>query len=219
MKVIKANKQIEGNVIRQCSIGLLLLALCYLLIGAESHKVYCFVGIGLSFALYWFAREMDRVPAIAFTFAKDHFVFHHKSGDLRVAYENIVRVDVVSITQGLERRQIGYIGIKLRAPELMYEEIPLRLASRLLIEQKDLQVRAGKEQCSTGRCDIDTIVDQVEWRSKSGLIMTGVAGMFANRSEVLNRQLGFHFYISEQAFDMQSVKAVQIIREQAQKVW
>ena len=218
MRIVRSNKQMNGRFMRQIALGILLCSGIGLSIGVDGLSTYLFVALGLALALFMFGLELDRVPEVAITCCESELTFHHKHGNIKISYENIVRVDVPSTYHPQLRQRLSYVGIKLRDPEKLYEALPLRLASRLLLEQKDLQISAGKEHCSTGRCDIDTLVDQIEWRSPSGIIYTGVIGMFANRSEVLNRELGFHFYISEQAVDITVDKVVDVIRSEWQKV-
>ena len=218
MQIVRSNKQMNGRFMRQIALGILLSSGVGLSIGIDGLNTYLFVSIGLALALFSFGLELDRVPEVAITCHESGLIFHHKHGNINIGYENIVRVGVPTTYHPQQRLSLGYVGIKLRDPEKLYEILPLRLASRLLLEQKDLQISAGKEHCSTGRCDIDTLVDQIEWRSPSGIVYTGVIGMFANRSEVLNRELGFHFYISEQAVDISVDKVVDVIRSEWQKV-
>lgn len=126
--------------------------------------------------------------------------FNHKRGSFFVEWSNIQRVDIPSVFHFPESKNLNYIGIKLKEPLAHYESIPLRLASRILMEQRELQVMLAKEACSSGSCDLSKLTDQIEWQDKSGMRLAGLIAMYASRGEVSNQFLGFHIFISGESF-------------------
>ena len=109
-----------------------------------------------------FGQVLSGLPKYTIAMNNDECVIYHPKGNIRLDWANIQRVDEVTVTRLMQRQPIGYVGIKLKCAEHLYDTIPLRLASRLMIEQKDLHIISAKQQCQLGHCEMESIVDQLD---------------------------------------------------------
>ncbi|QTH63708.1 DUF2982 domain-containing protein [Psychrosphaera ytuae] len=201
MQRFSSNKQVNAKVVAQFAAALGALGLFVSLSSIPGQSLIATVSFVAAIALVLFALALNSEPADVLVMAEQKITFYHKRGSVSFDIDNIQRCDLVTINQMSGRQSTGYIGFRLKSPVDLIQTIPLRLASRLLIEQKDLQLVAGKEQCASGACNLDGIIDKLEWKSPTGEIFNGVVGMYANRTEVLRDALGYDFYISNQSFD------------------
>lgn len=196
-----SNKQVNATVVAKFGVVLVVLSLIVMSVSMPAKNLLAIVLLVAALALFVFSYVLSTEPQVVIEMQNNYVTYHHKRGTLRIHKNNIQRCDLATVNQFSGRQNIGYIGFRLRHPEELIQSIPLRLASRLLVEQKDLQVVAGKEQCATGACNLDGIIDKLEWKSPTGEVYQGVIGMYANRTEVLRNALGYDFYIAKQAFN------------------
>lgn len=122
----------------------------------------------------------------------------HRWGGFEVPWSAIGRIDTVhlGITNGYQ--QLPYVGIQLRQPELLLDSLSLRLASRWLIEQRDLLRYAEQEGAEDARLDWEA--DQLQLAS--GQSYDGVIAMFAGRMARLRQHLGFDLYLPAADFGL-----------------
>lgn len=137
----------------------------------------------------WLTSVLLPRPSILLLSAAD-LVVEHRWGRFYLPWTAIGRIDTVRLGINSGYQQLPYVGIQLRQPELLLDNLSLRLASRWLIEQRDLLRYAEQEGATDARLDWEA--DQVQLAS--GQHYDGVIAMFARRMARLRQHLGFDLY-------------------------
>ncbi|MBQ1782745.1 MAG: DUF2982 domain-containing protein [Gammaproteobacteria bacterium] len=122
----------------------------------------------------------------------------HRWGRFQLPWSAIARIDTVRLGISNGYQELPYVGIQLRQPELLLDNLSLRLASRWLIEQRDLLRYAEQEGATDARLDWEE--DQVQLAS--GQYYDGVIAMFAQRMARLRQHLGFDLYLPAAEFGL-----------------
>lgn len=71
--------------------------------------------------------------------------YFHRRGKVSIDWNNIQRVDIPRVTNGLDTIELSYLGIKLKHLNPILDNISLRLATGLLTEQRPLLVTAASQ--------------------------------------------------------------------------
>ncbi|WP_143872135.1 DUF2982 domain-containing protein [Catenovulum sediminis] len=151
-------------------------------------------------------------PDVSFMLNNQGILYHHKRGFLLIEWENVQRIDIPKVHQGLESVDLAFVGIKLVDPEKILGAISLRLISHLLIEQRAILHRYLKEDCPTGTCISEITLNTDAYKSDSGIIYTGLRGMFAHRMAWLRKLSGYDLLIPESAFDRPAEEFAQLLK-------
>lgn len=139
--------------------------------------------------------------------------FYHRSNKVTIPWSNIQRVGIPSQSRLEGGQAYAYIGFKIKDEELFYDTFPLRLASRLLIEQRPLWLSLAGQGCASGQCVPEDFIDSVEYKLPNNRIYSGLIGMFVHRSEKLNQLLGFHFFVETKGISISSGKLLSLLRD------
>jgi len=158
---------------------------------------------------YFIATEPEEILSLT----KKGLLYRHRYGSCMIPWSNVQRIDIPKLNLGLEQVELDYIGIKVKDSLALYESIPLRLASRLMVEQRPLWLSVAKDACQSGRCVPDDFVDAVEFKASTGQIYTGLIAMFMYRYQRMTTELGFHFYIPLSGIDMEVERLLGLLRE------
>ncbi|MGI2259768.1 DUF2982 domain-containing protein [Shewanella sp. GXUN23E] len=150
-------------------------------------------------------------PEISFELTSDGLLFVHRKGQLGIAWDNIQRVDVVRVTQGMELTELPYVGVRLRQLNPVLDCISPRLATGFVSEQRPLLMTA------VGQLDeLDTLEQQLSAEFTPLIIngerYRGVLAMFGHRCELLNRALGYHIYLPADSLDRSPEEFVSLLR-------
>lgn len=168
-------------------------------------------GFAIALCLLGYLKQGE--PVNLLTLDEDGLKYWHRQNHLFIPWDNIQRLDIPYFRDAVGFDELEYIGIKVKDAEAFYEDFPLRLASKLLVELRPLLMTVASRTCKTGQCVPEDFVDAVEYKMPSGKLYKGLIGMFVNRTEVLNRNLGFHFYIGTKSSDMNSHKLLNLLKE------
>lgn len=138
--------------------------------------------------------------------------YFHRRGKVLINWDNIQRVDIPQVTQGLDTTELSYIGIKLKQLNPILDNISLRLAAGLLTEQRPLLVTAASQLQDLATLEIylgaefsPLVVDGDRYR--------GVLAMFGHRCVMLNTQLGYHLYIPHDSLDRDPRDFIKLLRQ------
>lgn len=202
LKVVRLNSKLAGmRVPLRLLAFIFVIVLIFVQVGFDiTSPIFLIGSYSMCLILFLAGHILAGEPEHSLELTDAGLRFNHKRGSFFVEWSNIQRVGIPSVFHFPESKSLNYIGIKLKEPLSHYESIPLRLASRMLIEQRELQVMSAKEACSSGSCDLSKLTDQIEWQDKSGMRLAGLIAMYASRSEVSNQFLGFHIFISGESF-------------------
>lgn len=119
--------------------------------------------------------------------------FYHRHGDWKFNWQQIRNIHSVTNTVGITKEELNYVGIKLNSVELLVENISLRLANRMIHEQKPLLQYCIKQQLITFE---QGILNFEPYLLSNGNVIKGPLAAFMHHSKVLHQALGAHLFIS-----------------------
>lgn len=154
-----------------------------------------------------------REPKHSLHIGKEAIVYHHRKGTWQIPWSNIQRIDVPRVHKGLEHIDLEMIGFRLRDPERFIANISPRLITHLLMEQRPLVAQIISNDCDSGQCHGDDIIEDTKYKLADGNMLTGVNAMFAHRMRKLQQGLGYDIYLSVNDVDRSSHEFVNLLRE------
>jgi len=132
-------------------------------------------------------------PSYSLILAPDTITFYHRHGRWKFHWQQLRNIHSVTNTVGITRDELNYVGIKLISIETIAKHVSLRLANRMIHEQKPLIHYCIKHQLLT----FDQGVLNFEpYILANGEVIKGPLAAFLHHSEVLNQALGAHIFIS-----------------------
>src|SRR5690606_28463658 len=81
-----------------------------------------------------------------------------------------------------QQQALGYIGFKVTDVDAFLQQLPLRLAVRLMTEQRALYVEAVRQQCDSGQC-ISDLMAETDAFVTAKQRYTGIKAAFAYRMQ------------------------------------
>lgn len=154
-----------------------------------------------------------REPPHSLHISKTHLVYFHRKGQWNIPWSNIQRIDVPRVHKGLEHIDLEMVGFRLKQPEAFLNDISPRLITHLLMEQRPLVTQLISNDCSSGQCYGDDIIDDTKYKLPDGSMLTGINAMFANRMRKLQQGLGYDIYLSVNDIDREAHEFVNLLRE------
>ena len=124
-----------------------------------------------------------KAPQLLAEANSDGLVYFHPRGSWFIPWSQLEHVQQIS----LHGRELAWIGVRVRDYDQILPTMSLRLAVRLLIEQRGVLIAAAGSGCAGGGCAADYLIDAVEFRTKARQYK-GVQAMFGQRMAHL-RQL------------------------------
>ncbi len=119
--------------------------------------------------------------------------FYHRHGTWQILWQKIRNIHAVTNTVGITREELNYVGITLSSIDVLANKISLRLANRLIHEQKPLIQYAIKRNLITFQ---QGIINFEPFQLKNGEIIRGPLAAFLHHSQILHQAYGAHLYIS-----------------------
>lgn len=158
-------------------------------------------------------------PKYSMEISKKHILYRNRKGSWIIDWDNIRRIDVPRLQRGLEHIDLELIGIRMKQPLLFMDNASPRLITYLLMEQRPLLVQAARQNdCQTGQCYGDDLIEDTKFKLDDGQVITGVNAMFANRMNKLNTALGYDVYIPVNDVDREPHEFVQLLRDCLDKI-
>lgn len=148
-------------------------------------------------------------PVILVEATAEALIYHHPRGSWRLPWQQVAHVQQIE----LQGRELAWIGVRLHNYDELLETIPLRLAVRLLIEQRAVLIAAAGGACPTGRCAGDFLADATEFRTPLRLYK-GVQAMFGQRMANLRQLLQTDLLIPADIKDCSAREFSQYINRQ-----
>ncbi len=152
--------------------GMLLLAVRADLLPSQAWVLWFLLNL---LALYVGLMKL-RAPAVLVETNLEGIRYFHPRGSWFIPWGELAMVQQVQI----DGRDMAWIGLRLKDYDQLLSTIPLRMAVRLLVEQRGLLIAAVGAGCRDGRCAADYLLDATEYRTKVRLYK-GVQGMFGQR--------------------------------------
>lgn len=116
--------------------------------------------------------------------------YQHRVGSLLLPWSAFSFCAVPSI----EGKQLAFIGFKITNYDLLLQGLPVRLAVRMMTEQRALYLEAVRQSCSSGQCASDLLREKDSFKTQSGQY-SGVKAIFAQRMQRLAQASGFELLV------------------------
>lgn len=140
-------------------------------------------------------------PATSLEITPHSIRYQQIRGDWTVLWEDLQRFDIVTLSFGMDTRQLPFLGIRLRRYEHFLEQISPRLAVHLLHQQRALMLQAVRNQMPAHRQYTDYLEVPEYFLCDNGQRFTGVLASFAMRMTMMRELLGYDLYIPQNALD------------------
>tara|TARA_R110002126_G_scaffold43475_21_gene124613 strand:- start:4524 stop:5138 length:615 start_codon:yes stop_codon:yes gene_type:complete len=95
----------------------------------------------------------------------------------------------------LEQQELSFIGFKVTDYDVVLQPLRLRLAVRLMTEQRPLFMSAVKQSCAGGQCASELLAEKDTFNSGQQRY-TGIKAVFAQRMQRLAQASGFDLFVS-----------------------
>lgn len=148
-------------------------------------------------AIYVGGRKLA-APVVCLEATQEGLRYIHGVGSYLLPWPAISRLGIAS----LDGRDSGYIGIRLHSYDEFLQQVPLRLAVRLLVEQRELLLIGMRHACPTGQCPSEMLVETGDFQGKSQTFR-GVQAMFAHRMKHLRTLWQYDLFIPADFLDWQ----------------
>jgi hypothetical protein len=132
-------------------------------------------------------------PKHSLIVAPKTLIFHHRHGFWQFNWQQISNIHCVTNTVGIAREELNYVGIKLISIDSIAVNTSLRLANRMIHEQKPLLQYCIKQQLITFD---QGILNFEPYVLSNGAVIKGPLAAFMHHSEVLHQALGAHLFIA-----------------------
>ncbi|MEE2024727.1 MULTISPECIES: DUF2982 domain-containing protein [Alkalimonas] len=154
----------------------------------------CFIAASVGIYAGW-AKLAEPLHGIVCDEAGVHY--HHKKGSWLLPWAAFSHCS----PQPDVEQEVNYIAFKVTDMHAFLQHLPLRLAIKLMMEQRALWFAVLKEKCPQGQC-------ATEWLAEKDRFSTpeqqydGVKAMFANRMQRFGGFCGFELFIPVNAIDV-----------------
>ena len=149
-------------------------------------------------------------PKYSLVLTPDNIRYFHKFGYWQLSWQQIQNISQVKETCGLTRLELPYIGIRLVDIESLINQISLRLANRLIHEQRTLIAFAIANQLLSleqGKLNFSP------YQLRSGKLVKGPLAAFLHHSKILYTGFGFHLFIPESSIDRDVDEFCQLLKQ------
>jgi hypothetical protein len=159
-----------------------------------------------------------REPLHSVELSRSNIRYVHRHGQWQVAWDNIQRIDVPKVQKGLEHKELGMVGIKIKDYAPLLADISPRLMSNILMEQRPLLLHStGMERISDSSYG-DSMLEHDRYKTQDGKVLHGIQAMFANRMDKLRQSLGYDLFISVAELDRSEQEFVILLKQCQAKV-
>ncbi|WP_416307327.1 DUF2982 domain-containing protein [Neptunicella sp. SCSIO 80796] len=152
-------------------------------------------------------------PQYSLILHRDFLQYQHKYGQWTLNWQDIQRVDQPRKHDGLSQQPLNFLAIKLKRQQSLLSSISLRLASNLLLQQRHLLLFGDNENCSSGQCYAENLLEKDTFTTEEGVNLTGIQAMFARRMQRLRVDLGYDLYIEANELDRPVEEIVTLLRQ------
>jgi hypothetical protein len=147
-------------------------------------------------------------PLNSFDLTPNGMIYYHRHGRWEVTWDNVMIIAQPSVTQGVESKELSYIGIKLRNTDVLAKVISRRMANNLLQEQRDLYFLGCQLE------DINLFNRQINdqpYKMANGEKIIGPIGAWLHRVDMLRKIFGYDLYIPIDACDREPKAFVELL--------
>lgn len=147
----------------------------------------------------WFLLELN----------PDGLIYHHRAGSWLLPWQAFAYAKVAELPgQG----ELAFIGFKVTAIEQFLPNLPLRLAVKLLIEQRHLLLTALRQNCPSCTCPSELMLEIGPYQTKT-ILYHGVQAMFAHRMQHCSTLLGLELFIPTAGLPLPAIEFCQQVNQ------
>jgi len=143
-----------------------------------------------------------------FSLIKEGIHYFTSRGGFTIFWQDIQRIDIPRINDGLELKELPYIGIRLNQREHLINSASLPTLSHMLLEQRALIMLTEPNSTLYGNAD-NMLYPDIKITHK----YHGLQAMFINRMQYLHNTLGYDIYFPNDDLDRSPTEFVQLLRE------
>lgn len=129
-------------------------------------------------------------------------------GGFTILWQDIQRIDIPKINDGLALKELPYIGIRLNEREHLINSASLPTLSHMLLEQRALTMLSNPNTSLYGNAD-NMLYPNVKITHK----YQGLQAMFINRMRYLHDTLGYDIYFPVDDLDRSPAEFVTLLRQ------
>lgn len=148
-------------------------------------------------------------PKHSLILSKEALNFNHRHGQWQLLWKDIRNVFPVTNTQGIHRVELNYVGIRLKDLHVIYGNISLRLANRLIHEQKPLIQYCIKNHLISFE---QGIINFEPYILPNGDVIKGPLAAFLHHTNTLFHALGAHLYIADTSLNSNINEFVHLVK-------
>ena len=143
-----------------------------------------------------------------FSLTNEGIHYFTSRGGFTILWQDIQRIDIPRINDGLELKDLPYIGIRLNQREHLVNSASLPTLSHMLLEQRVLIMLTDPNASLYGNAD-NMLYPNVKVTHK----YQGLQAMFINRMQYLHNTLGYDIYFPHDDLDRSPAEFVQLLRK------
>jgi len=143
-----------------------------------------------------------------FSLTKEGLHYFTSRGGFTILWQDIQRIDIPKINDGLALKELPYIGIRLNQREHLINSASLPTLSHMLLEQRALIMLTDPNSSLYGNAD-NMLYPDIKVPHK----YQGLQAMFINRMQYLHNTLGYDIYFPNDDLDRPPAEFVQLLRE------
>jgi len=143
-----------------------------------------------------------------FSLTKEGLHYFTSRGGFTILWQDIQRIDIPKINDGLTLKELPYIGIRLNQREHLINSASLPTLSHMLLEQRALIMLTDPNSSLYGNAD-NMLYPDIKVPHK----YQGLQAMFINRMQYLHNTLGYDIYFPNDDLDRPPAEFVQLLRE------
>jgi hypothetical protein len=156
-------------------------------------------------------------PGTSLRLCPHYLQYFHPRGQWVVPWQDIRRIDIPRLDLAQNYQPLPFVGLRLERYDAILDNISLRLASRLLLEQRPVLVQALSQGCPDGTCEMDQLMENDEL-TLDQKHYRGLVAMLGNRMQTLRKMLGYDLYIPANSLDRPCEDFVQLLRKYQREV-
>ncbi|RCU49215.1 MULTISPECIES: DUF2982 domain-containing protein [Corallincola] len=191
--------------------ALLSLVVIFLLTSIPKLPFYVMLGGSVFTLLLGLLKQLE--PKVSLRLCPNYLQFYHRHGQWTLAWQDIQRIDIPTLGLEDNYQPLSYVGIRLTSQHRLLSNISLRLASRILLEQRPVLMQAIKNECADGTCPSELLFEGDQFTDDQGTHYTGLLAMLGQRMQRLREMLGYDIYLPENSLDRPAEEFIVLLRK------
>ncbi|SFD19888.1 DUF2982 domain-containing protein [Pseudoalteromonas denitrificans] len=153
-------------------------------------------------------------PKFCLGLTDEKLFYYHKQGQWSINWNNVLLIHQPKMSNNVENKNIGFIGIKLRSYDCETNNITPRLANHLLHEQKPLLILGYH----SNNIEVEqTQINFSPFKTSNGQNITGPIAAWLHQMKILRKLYGFDLYIPINSFTPSSEQMIKLLKQNQQK--